>query len=182
MAKKDKKKKGDKAGEDPLAALRAFLERTLSASAEGAQSTRERTREIVDEIAATAKRVRETLEDVKVLDEVRKLRAEVEALASRVSRLELRPKAAPEETATESATTAATKPTAKKRAATKRKPAAKKRAASKRKPAAKRAAAKKPAAAKAKAAAAAKPAESKPAAAAEPKPEASKPAPSTGSS
>src|SRR3954447_3595562 len=90
MAKKDKKKKDAKSAEtDPVAALRSAFERTLSASAEGAQATRERTREIVDELAAAAGRVRHTLEDMRVLDEVKKLRGEVEALAARVASLEI---------------------------------------------------------------------------------------------
>ena len=55
MAKKDKdkKKQSKKGSDDPVAALRAAVEGTLRASAEGASATRERTREIVDEIAAT---------------------------------------------------------------------------------------------------------------------------------
>src|SRR3954454_17150470 len=91
--KKDKKdKKEDKSVEaDALAAVRSAVERTLQASVEGASATRERTREIVDEIAAAANRVRGTLEDMKVLDEVKRLRREVEALASRVASLEVRP-------------------------------------------------------------------------------------------
>src|SRR3954447_8719635 len=93
--KKDKKdKKSDKSVEsDALAAVRSAVERTLHASAEGAQSTQKRTREIVEEIAAAANKVRGTLEDMKVLDEVKRLRREVEALASRVSSLEVRPSA-----------------------------------------------------------------------------------------
>src|SRR3954454_23355751 len=87
--KKDKKDTKGSAETDPVAALRSAFERTFSASAEGAQATRERTREIVDEIAAAAGRVRHTLEDMKVLDEVKKLRSEVEALAARVASLEL---------------------------------------------------------------------------------------------
>src|SRR3954469_23299860 len=92
MAKKDKKKdKKDttSAETDPVAALRSAFERTLSASAEGAQATRERTRELDDELGAAAGRVRHTLEDMRVLDEVKRLRGEVEALAARVSSLEL---------------------------------------------------------------------------------------------
>jgi hypothetical protein len=62
---KDKKKKGKKdskaAETDAVAAIRSAVERTLQASAEGAAVTRERTREIVDEIAAAAGRVRSTL-------------------------------------------------------------------------------------------------------------------------
>src|SRR3954471_8060875 len=96
MAKKDKDKKDKKdskgsADSDAVASLRSALERTLQASAEGAQATRERTREIVDEIAAAAGRVRHTLEDMRVLDEVKRLRSEVEALASRVASLEIKP-------------------------------------------------------------------------------------------
>ena len=91
--KKDKKdKKADKGVEtDALAAVRSAVERTLHASAEGAESTQKRTREIVDDIAAAANKVRGTLEDMKVLDEVKRLRREVEALASRVASLEIRP-------------------------------------------------------------------------------------------
>src|ERR1700754_2596902 len=100
MAKKDKKKK-DKKDEkgveaDVLAAVRSAFERTVGASAEGAASTRERTREIVDEIAAAAGKVRTTLEDLRILDEVKRLRREVEALASRVTSLEVRPGASAE--------------------------------------------------------------------------------------
>src|SRR3954469_11977936 len=94
MAKKDKKKdKKDatSAETDPVAALRSAFERTLSASAEGPQATRDRTREIVDEIAAAAGRVRHTLEDMRVLDEVKRLRSEVESLAARVASLEIKP-------------------------------------------------------------------------------------------
>src|SRR6185369_18012295 len=91
---KDKKKKGkkdDKSVEDALASIRSALERTLHLSAEGAQSTQKRTREIVDEIAGAAHKLRGTLEDMKVLDEVKRLRREVEGLASRVGSLEVRP-------------------------------------------------------------------------------------------
>src|SRR3954465_7534288 len=87
--KKDKKDTKGSAETDPVAALRSAFERTLSASAEGAQATRERTREIVDEIAAAAGRVRHTPEDMRVLGEVKKLRSEVEALAQRVASLEI---------------------------------------------------------------------------------------------
>jgi hypothetical protein len=139
MAKKDKKKKADTAGDDPIAAARSAIERAFSASAEGAQATRERTREIVDEIAAAAGRVRHTLEDMRVLDEVKRLRTEVEALAARVGKLEVRPAAS---TATKRPAAAKRKP-AVKRSAAKRKPAAK-RAAAKRKPAARKPAATKP--------------------------------------
>jgi len=152
MAKKDKKKKEDKGGDDPIAAARAAIERAFSASAEGAQSTRERTREIVDEIAAAAGRIRHTLEDMRVLDEVKRLRTEIEALAARVGKLEVKPASQkPAATSAASGSTATKRPAAAKTAA-RRKPAAKrtapKRTAAKRKPAAKRTAAKRKPAAK----------------------------------
>src|SRR3954469_11132449 len=99
MAKDKKKDKKDRKADtsvesDALAAVRSAVERALQLSSESAQSTRERTREIVDDIAAAAGKVRGTLEDMKVLDEVKRLRREVEALASRVASLEIRPGAA----------------------------------------------------------------------------------------
>src|SRR3954466_12186814 len=94
--KKDKKGKKDSKGveTDAIAAVRSAVERTLHASSEGAQSTRERTREIVEEIAQAANKVRGSLRDMKVLDEVKRLRREVETLATRVRSLEVRPAAA----------------------------------------------------------------------------------------
>ena len=125
MAKKDSKKKDKKdaksAADDPVAALRAAFERTFSASAEGAKATRERTREIVEEISSAANRVRHTLEDMKVLDEVKRLRSEVEGLASRVASLELGGRGA-SKSAPAAATPAATKKPAAKRASRASKP------------------------------------------------------------
>ena len=73
MAKKDKKKKDkkdDKGVEaDVIAAVRGAFEK-LGVSGESAASTRERTQAIVDDIAAAAGKVRNTLEDMRVLDEV----------------------------------------------------------------------------------------------------------------
>src|SRR3954471_17347220 len=88
MAKSKKKDKKDGAQSEAVDAIRAAIERGLQVSAEGAQATRERTRELVDEIASAAGRVRQSLEDMRVLDELRKLRGEVEALAARVAALE----------------------------------------------------------------------------------------------
>ena len=95
MAKKDKKKKDkkdDKGVDDVLAAVRGAFEK-LGVSGDSAAATRERTQAIVDDIAAAAGKVRHTIEDMKVLDEVKRLRREVEALASRVASLEIRPPA-----------------------------------------------------------------------------------------
>jgi hypothetical protein len=135
MAKSSKKKdKKDGAQSEAVDAIRAAIERGLQVSAEGAQATRERTRELVDEIASAAGRVRQSLEDMRVLDELRKLRTEVEALATRVAALE-RPRAAtPATTATSTASSppAAAKSRAKKTTSTRaRKPAARKSAAKK---------------------------------------------------
>src|SRR3954462_9135689 len=94
MAKKDSKKKDKKdAPQDTADAIRSAVGRGLQLSAEGAQATRERTRELVDEIASAAGRVRQSFEDMRVLDELKRLRGEVEALAGRVAALE-RPGAA----------------------------------------------------------------------------------------
>jgi hypothetical protein len=135
MAKSSKKKdKKDGAQSEAVDAIRAAIERGLQVSAEGAQATRERTRELVDEIASAAGRVRQSLEDMRVLDELRKLRTEVEALAARVSALE-RPRAATP--ATPATTASASRPAAAKSRAKKttstraRKPAARKSAAKK---------------------------------------------------
>jgi hypothetical protein len=93
MAKKKKDKK-DSGQAEAVDSIRAAIERGLQLSAEGAQVTRERTRELVDEIASAAGRVRQSIEDMRVLDELRRLRTEVEALGARVSALE-RPEPAP---------------------------------------------------------------------------------------
>ena len=89
MAKKDKKKKDKKGSDaaDTVEAVRSAVERTFQATAEGAATTSKRTRTLVDEIAHAAARVRESLEDV------RGLRAEIEALARRVAALETRSEA-----------------------------------------------------------------------------------------
>src|ERR1700754_4675234 len=84
--KKDKKDGGTQA--EAVDSIRAAIERGLQVSAEGAQATRERTRELVDEIASAAGRVRQSLEDMRVLDELRRRRGDVEALAPRVAALE----------------------------------------------------------------------------------------------
>src|SRR5918992_532177 len=91
MAKKDSKKSGkrDKAAAGAAEAadpLRAAVERTFSASAEGAKSTRGRAKDVT----AAANRIREVLED-RVLEELKGLRSDVEGLAKRVAALEVGP-------------------------------------------------------------------------------------------
>jgi BMFP domain-containing protein YqiC len=90
MAKKDKKpKKGGKSGAtDPVEAVRSAVERTFQVTSEGAAGTRERTQQLVDEVAGAAARIRQTIEDLRVLEDVRGLRQEIASLASRVAALE----------------------------------------------------------------------------------------------
>ena len=89
MAKKNKKK--DKKGSDAaeaVEAVRAAIERTFQATTEGAAGTQKRTRALVDEVAHAAARIRETIEDLRVLEDVRGLRREIETLTSRLAALE----------------------------------------------------------------------------------------------
>src|ERR687896_1433858 len=90
MAKKDKKsKKGGKGGgTDPVEAVRSAVERTFQVTSEGAAGTRERTRELVDDVAGAAARIRQTIEDLRVLEDLRGLRSEIETLSQRVAALE----------------------------------------------------------------------------------------------
>ena len=92
MAKKDKKKskKATKQA-DPVGAVRTAVERTFQATAEGAQSTRTRAQDLVDELAGAAGRVREMIEDINVLEDLKRLRTEVETLTRRVAALEDKP-------------------------------------------------------------------------------------------
>ncbi len=91
---KDKKKKGGgkKDGRggpgDAVEAVRTAVERTFMATAEGAQITRDRAQELVDEITSAANRVREALEELDLVEELRGLRGDVEKLARRVTALE----------------------------------------------------------------------------------------------
>ena len=90
MAKKDKKKskKKDNPGADAVGAVRSAVEKTFQATADGAQSTRTRAQDLVDEVAGAAARVREMIEQVGVLEDLKGLRGEVEKLARRVAALE----------------------------------------------------------------------------------------------
>jgi hypothetical protein len=145
MAKKDKKKskKKDNPGADAVGAVRSAVEKTFHATADSAQSTRTRAQELVDELAGASKRVREMIEQVGVLEDLKK---QLESLASRVAALERSnggtstAKAAPARKPAARKTAAARKPAARKTTA--RKTAARKTAA-KKSPARKRPAAKK---------------------------------------
>jgi hypothetical protein len=86
MAKKKNNK--DQQPPDLAETLRTAFERTVQAYTEGTQHTGERTRAVLDEMAATAARIRQTLLDARAADEIAGLRREVEALSKRVAALE----------------------------------------------------------------------------------------------
>jgi hypothetical protein len=94
MAKREKPKdkKGKRAADpaDVVDAVRHAVERTFHATAEQAQPARERGRSLLDEVASAAQRIRESFDDLRVLEDVRGLRAEIEALSRRVAALEQR--------------------------------------------------------------------------------------------
>lgn len=73
---------------DLAESLRSAFERTVQAYTGGAQSTGERTRAVLDELAAAAARMRQTILDARAADEIAGLRREVEALSKRVAALE----------------------------------------------------------------------------------------------
>jgi hypothetical protein len=118
-AKKNSKKssgKRDKAtagAVEAVDAVRSAVERTFSASAEGAKSTGGRAKEVT----AAANRIREVLED-RVAQELKGLRADIEGLAKRVQALEVGPRGG-------AATPASTSRTTARKPATRRAPAAK---------------------------------------------------------
>ena len=124
MAKKDKKKskKKDNPGTDAVGAVRTAVERTFHATAEGAQSTRTRAQDLVDEVAGAAGRLREMVDQLNVLEDIKK---QVEALSSRVAALERGGGSA------KPAATTSRKPAASRKRAATRKPAARKTAARK---------------------------------------------------
>lgn len=96
--------------------LRTAFERTVQAYTEGTQNTGERTRAVLDEMAATAARIRQTLLDARAADEIAGLRREVEALSRRVAALEAaKPKPATRARSTSTRSTTPRKPAAARR-------------------------------------------------------------------
>jgi hypothetical protein len=88
--KKNKKDKKDASPSDPVESLRAAIERTFHATTEGAAGTQKRSRQLVDEVTHAAARIRATIEELRVLDEVKGLRNDIEALGRRIAALEAR--------------------------------------------------------------------------------------------
>jgi hypothetical protein len=120
MAKKDKK--ADKAARkkdsslprepaDVVEAVRGAVERTFQATTGTTEGARDRGRSLLDDVASAAQRIRESFDDLRVLEDVRGLRTEIEMLSKRVAELEKQQ-------------AAATKPAPTRRAPATRKPAA----------------------------------------------------------
>jgi len=80
-------------------ALRSAVDRTYQATVGQAQVTRERATELVDELAQSAGRVRQILDDLRLAsgDDVRRLQERIDALEKRIAALEKKP--APRRTA-----------------------------------------------------------------------------------
>jgi hypothetical protein len=148
MAKKDKKSSKKKDAGNPadvVDAVRGAVERTFQATAGQTEGARDRGRSLLDEVASAAQRIRESFDDLRVLEDVRGLRAEIQSLSERVAALEkssakpaapaAKPAAAPKPAAAASKPAAAPKP-----APPAKEPAAPKAAATKRAPARKPAA------------------------------------------
>ena len=130
MAKKDKKKskKKDNPGTDAVGAVRTAVERTFHATADQAQSTRTRAQDLVDEVAGAAGRLREMVDQLGVLEDIKK---QVEALSNRVAALERGGGSAKPAATTSRKPAASRKRAASRTRAASRKPAARKTAARK---------------------------------------------------
>ena len=91
MPKKDKKAAKKDKGRDPadvVDAVRGAVERTFQATTGGTEGARDRGRSLLDDVASAAQRIRESFDDLRVLEDVHGLRAEIEALNRRVAELE----------------------------------------------------------------------------------------------
>jgi uncharacterized protein YoxC len=98
MAKKDKTKKDGPSRPEPadvVEAVRGAVERTFQATTGQTEGARERGRGLLDDVASAAQRIRESFDDLRVLEDVRGLRAEIDALSRRVAELEKQQAARP---------------------------------------------------------------------------------------
>jgi polyhydroxyalkanoate synthesis regulator phasin len=82
--------KRDKAGQARAESVRAAAAQAVAAAAGQAQMTRDRAQELADDLVSAAQRVREALEGARPpsADDVRDLRARLDALEARVAALE----------------------------------------------------------------------------------------------
>ncbi|MGI8595515.1 MAG: hypothetical protein ACR2ML_14355 [Solirubrobacteraceae bacterium] len=78
------------AGAQTADTLRSAVDRTVQATVGQAQVTRDRAQELVDELAGTAGRVREALDDLRLAsgEDVKSLGTRLDALEKRVAQLE----------------------------------------------------------------------------------------------
>src|SRR4051795_11510323 len=93
MPKKDKKAEKKDKGRDPadvVDAVRGAVERTFQATTGSTEGARDRGRSLLDDVASAAQRIRESFDDLRVLEDVRGLRTEIQALSKRVAELEKR--------------------------------------------------------------------------------------------
>src|SRR3954451_10391154 len=98
MPKKDKKADKKDKGRDPadvVDAVRGAVERTFQATTGSTEGARDRGRSLLDDVASAAQRIRESFDDLRVLEDVRGLRTEIQALSKRVAELEKRQAAPP---------------------------------------------------------------------------------------
>src|SRR5215217_5426587 len=98
MPKKEKKAAKKDKGRDPadvVDAVRGAVERTFQATTGSTEGARDRGRSLLDDVASAAQRIRESFDDLRVLEDVRGLRTEIEALSRRVAELEKKQAAAP---------------------------------------------------------------------------------------
>src|SRR4051795_6629007 len=108
MAKKKEKGKKQKESSNPADALREAVERTFAGAAGGAAGAQKRAQELFDDVTQALTRLRDAVEERRVLETLDTLKDQVEGLASRVAALERREGAS----ATASTTPATTAPTA----------------------------------------------------------------------
>lgn len=135
MAKKDKKDSKHQDAPTPADAVRGAVEQAFAATFGSAASSRGLAQDLVEEIGSATSRVRQAIDELRVVDDLRALRSELEALNQRVESLEAAQTAAPAKRPRASAGTkpAGTRPAAgrARSAAAARKDAAAKRTAGK---------------------------------------------------
>jgi hypothetical protein len=125
MPKKEKKAAKKDKGRDPadvVDAVRGAVERTFQATTGSTEGARDRGRSLLDDVASAAQRIRESFDDLRILEDVRGLRTELEALNRRVAALE-KQAAAPAAAPTPAPAPAPATPPAAKSAPTRRAPA-----------------------------------------------------------
>src|SRR4051794_41259573 len=94
MAKKKEKGKKKKDAAGAADALREAVERTFAGAAGGAAGAQKRAQELFDDVTSALNRLRDAVEERRVLETLETLRDQVEGLARRVAALERGPGAA----------------------------------------------------------------------------------------